>query len=139
MATGKTISKEITVNATPANVWQVFINPAVTRQMGGEYVSDWKAGGTIGWKGNDGHMLTRGTILQVEPGKILQHNLADMADKDVILSVVTYKFIDHHTSTVLRATEQLNYDVSDTQFEEIGEGWDAALSAVKEIAERLAG
>ncbi|MGH7491226.1 MAG: hypothetical protein ACREOO_02400 [bacterium] len=34
------LEKSIVIHAAAARVWEVFTNPAVTRQMGGEYVSD---------------------------------------------------------------------------------------------------
>lgn len=45
------VEKTIVINATPENVWRVFTDPSITQQMGGEYMSDWKVGSTLGWKG----------------------------------------------------------------------------------------
>src|ERR1700749_1974679 len=81
-----TINKSIKINATPANVWRVFTEPAVTRQMGGEYVS--------GWKGANGTMLTNGTILQIEPKHLLKHDLFDAGNKTLVTSVITYTLIE---------------------------------------------
>ena len=81
------IKKSIEVQASPEKVWRVFTDPAVTRQMGGEYVTDWKAGSALGWKGGDGNMYTSGTILEIVPGKLLKHQLHSLSNKDVLLSV----------------------------------------------------
>src|ERR1700749_3387673 len=89
-----TINKSIKINATPANVWRVFTEPAVTRQMGGEYVSGWKAGSSFGWKGANGTMLTNGTILQIEPKHLLKHDLFDAGNKTLVTSVITYTLIE---------------------------------------------
>src|SRR5688572_13701194 len=85
------IEKTIEINAAPAKVWRVFTDPAVTKQMGGEYVTDWKAGSTFGWKGRDGKMHTSGIILDLEPEKLLKHNLSDMNDPGTLLSTITYE------------------------------------------------
>ena len=74
------VEKSIEINAPASKVWQVFTDPAITRQIGGEYVSDWKVGSSFGWKGLDGKMVTNGTILKIEPEKLLQHNLLTLLD-----------------------------------------------------------
>lgn len=137
MEMNKVIQNEIEVNATADKVWHVFINPAVSRAMGGEYVSSWSVGGPIGWKGKDGKMYTRGSILQIDPGKMLKHDLRQMDDTNALLSVITYKFTESNGTTVVSASEELNYPVDDGQLEDLTDGWDFALMAVKEIAEKL--
>ncbi|MGN7721930.1 SRPBCC family protein [Chitinophaga sp. 22620] len=131
------IEKTIDINATPANVWRVFTDPAVTRQMGGEYVSGWKPGSEFGWKGKDGTMLTRGIILELAPAKLLKHNLSGPGDPGALLSTITYEFIENGGGTMLSATEELHYETTEEQFSEAAEGWDYALQAVKDIAEKL--
>jgi uncharacterized protein YndB with AHSA1/START domain len=133
----KTITKKITIESKPANVWHVFINPSITKAMGGEYVSDWKRGGTIGWKGKDGNMYTHGEILEINPANVLKHNLKDLNNPTQMLSVITYRFEEAGGSTILHAEEELNYNVTDEELEEISEGWDFALEAIKDIAEKL--
>ena len=75
--TKKTIEKTITINATAANVWRVFTDPVVTKQMGGRYKTDWKVGSAFGWEGNDGELYSHGKILQIQKNKLLQHNISD--------------------------------------------------------------
>lgn len=127
------IEKTIEINALPAKVWRVFTDPALTRQMGGEYVSDWKPGGAFGWKAPDGKMLTRGTVIDIIPGKLLKH---DLYDKDVRLSVITYELLPHQEATLISAKEELLYEVTDDQLQEAEEGWEIALRAVKDVAEK---
>src|SRR5687768_13920664 len=87
------VEKSIEINAPVSKVWRVFTDPVLTRQMGGEYVSDWKVGSSLRWKGPDGRMLTNGTILNIEPEKLLQHNLfsSDASSAGEITSVITYE------------------------------------------------
>jgi uncharacterized protein YndB with AHSA1/START domain len=137
METYQVISKEIEVNATADKVWHVFINPAVTRQMGGEYVSDWKVGGPIGWKGKDGKMYTHGTILQIEPAKLLKHDLRQLDGSNELLSVITYRFTESGATTLITASEELNYHADESQLDDMADGWEFALLAIKNIGEGL--
>lgn len=131
------IKKTIDINASTKKVWSVFTDPTITKQMGGEYVSDWKVGSSFGWKGKESSVYTNGKIIELEPGKLLKHSLLDLKDKDRLLSVITYEFIKNGDSTILSATEEINYEITDYLFKEANEGWDAALQLVKYVAEKL--
>jgi uncharacterized protein YndB with AHSA1/START domain len=131
------IEKAIDINAAPEKVWRVFTDPAVTRQMGGEYETAWTVGSSFGWKGKDGNLLTHGTILDISPAKLLKHNLFDSEARNKITSVITYRFVDKNEATTLLAKEELNYDLTEAQYQEASEGWNSALAAVKEIAEKI--
>jgi uncharacterized protein YndB with AHSA1/START domain len=102
--------------------------------MGGEYVSDWKVGGPFGFKGLDGKMLTNGTILKIEPEKLLQHRLFNSISS--VDSVITYELQEHNGSTTLHGHEEFTSSVTDQEYADAAEGWQAALLAVKELAER---
>jgi len=128
------VERSMEINAPVSKVWQVFTDSAITRQMGGEYVSDWKVGSTFGWRGPDGKMLTNGTLLQIEPEKILQHNLLD-ADSTII-SVITYELREENGLTTLHASENFTNPINDKEYADAVEGWDAALIALKEVAEK---
>ena len=130
------IEKTIDIQAPAGKVWRVFTDPLASRQMGGEYVSDWKTGSSFGWKGSNGNMYTNGIILQIETGRFLQHNLFGPDNKTVI-SVITYQLSENNTFTSLRAREDLFYGMTDNEYEEASQGWAFALNAVKEIAASL--
>jgi len=130
------IKKSITITASPHEVYRVFTDPKVTMLMGGHYVSTWKKGESLQWKGDDGKLYSHGIILELEPDKLLKHSLYDMKTKERITSYITYHFEDMGKYTILHAEEALTYDMRDDQFEEALEGWDMALDTVKEIAER---
>ena len=131
------IQKTITITASPQQVWRVFTDPSVTRKMGGEYISTWKVGDSLGWQGDDGKMSTYGIILEIEPNQLLKHNLFDLKTKSRLTSTITYRLEDKGKYTIFHAEEELAYDMRDDQFEEALEGWDLALESVKEIAEKL--
>jgi uncharacterized protein YndB with AHSA1/START domain len=131
------IEKTISINASTKKVWSVFTDPGVTRKMGGEYVSEWKVGSSFGWKGKNSGLYTNGIILELEPGKLLKHSLLDLNDKDRMLSVITYKFEKNGAGTILSAREEINYEMTDHQFKEASEGWNAALQLLKYVAEQI--
>jgi uncharacterized protein YndB with AHSA1/START domain len=129
------VDKTIEIHAPASKVWRVFTDPELTRQMGGEYVSDWKVGSSFGFKGLDGKMLTNGTILKIEPEKLLQHKLFNSISS--IDSVITYELQQHDGDTTLYSREEFTSPVSDKEYADIVEGWNAALLAVKELAENI--
>lgn len=132
------ISKRVDIKATSDKVWRVFIDPVITRQIGGEYSTDWKIGSPFGWLGNNGKMYTNGTILKLIPEALLQHNLFDPENKTQIMSVITYRLRPSSDGkTLLIAHEDLKYEMTDQEYEAASEGWDGALKALKETAEKL--
>ena len=135
LLSNRLIKKSITISAPPHQVWRVFTDAAVTRKMEGQYVSTWKVGESLGWKGEDGKMYTYGIILEMVEDQLLKHNLYDLKTKTRVTSVITYTFENKESYTILHAEEELTFDMRDDQFEEALEGWDMALATVKEIAE----
>ena len=130
------IEKKIEISAPPDKVWRVFIDPVITKQLGGEYVTDWKVGSSFRWKATDGKMYTNGTILELEPAHLLKHNLFS-GDNPSVISVITYTFRGNGETTTLFAREDLAYEPSDKEYEEASEGWDSALLGVKQTAEKI--
>ena len=130
----RSVQRSIQINATASKVWQVFTDPVITRQMGGEYVSDWKVGSTFGWKASDGKMLTHGTILQIEPEKLLKHNLVN--PDDTVISEITYDLRQQNGRTILHARENFANPINDKEYVDAVDGWDAALVALRELAQK---
>jgi len=133
----KHIEKKILIHAKPENVWRVFTDPVVTKKMGGTYITDWKEGGTLSWKGEDGKIYTHGIILQIEKPILLKHSLLDLETKSNVSSVITYTLEKNGDYTEMHATEDLTYPMDDEEFDNALEGWDMALDMVKSIAEKL--
>ena len=131
------IEKIIEINTTPKKLWRAFTDPAITRQMGGEYVTDWQVGSSFSWKSIDGNIYSNGIITQLIPEKILQQNLFNTDDEARILSVITYEFKDNGGSTTLFAREDLPIEMTADEFKNASEGWDFALNTLKETAEGL--
>lgn len=131
------IRKSIRIVATPDKIWSIFTVPEVTKQMGGEYLSGWKPGNAINWRSANGSILTHGTILEIQDQRLLRHNLADLNDHNKILSEISYELLTDGNETLLNAEEKLMYETTDEQYADTSAGWDAALNALKNIAERL--
>ncbi|MDQ3004500.1 MAG: SRPBCC domain-containing protein [Chloroflexota bacterium] len=130
----RSVQRSIEINAPASKVWQVFTDPLTTRQMGGEYVSDWKVGSAFGWKAPDGKMLTNGTILEIDPERLLKHNLLN--PDATVISVITSELRGQNVRTILHASEHFMNPVNDKEYAEAVEGWDAALISLKAVAEK---
>ena len=130
------IEAAIDINTSADKVWRVFTDPSVSRQMGGAYITDWQKGSTISWQGLDGTLYTNGTILDIRPGKLLQHNLYG-TDGLSVLSVITYTFETHKAHTTLSAREVLSKAVPTEEYVNMLEGWHTALELLKSLAEKL--
>ena len=116
-------------------VWRVFTDPKVSRRLGGHYVTDWKKGSSLQWKGDDGKMYTYGIILDIETEKLLKHNLLDKRTKSRVNSIITYRLESTEGQTLLHAEEELTFPMRDEDFDDALEGWDMVLESIKSIAE----
>jgi uncharacterized protein YndB with AHSA1/START domain len=132
------LERSIEINAPASKVWRVFTDPVLTRQMGGEYVTNWKVGSSFGWRRLDGQMLTNGSILKIEAEKLLQHELFDASapSAKAVQSVITYELREHDTVTTLLAREEFSNPITDAEYADAMGGWEAALLGLKEIAEK---
>jgi uncharacterized protein YndB with AHSA1/START domain len=128
------IEKSIEIHAPVSRVWRVFTDPALTRQMGGEYVSDWEVGSSFRWKGMDVTVLTQGKIMKIEAEKLLQHTLLNSVG--ATNSVITYELEEQDGVTTLRAHEDFTNPINEDEHRDASEGWDAALLALRDVAER---
>jgi uncharacterized protein YndB with AHSA1/START domain len=132
------LERSIEINVPASKVWRVFADPVLTRQMGGEYATDWQVGSSFGWRGLDGQMLTDGSILKIEAEKLLQHELFDASapSAKTVQSVITYELREHETSTTLFAREEFSSPITDAEYADAMDGWGAALLALKDVAEK---
>jgi len=131
------IEKQIEIAAPAAVVWRVFTDPTLSRKMGGEYVTDWEAGSTIGWKDESGKMRSQGKILKIETGKLLKHNLfKDVDGVSTLTSVITYELRARQDGkTTLSARESFAEAQKDKDFADADLALDAALAKLKAVAE----
>lgn len=130
------IERSIEINAPVEKVWSVFTDAEVTREIGGEYVTDWKVGSSFGWKGLDGNMYTQGNLLEFETNKLLKHNLTKPGE-ETVASIITYELVPSSDNTILNAREELTYSMDEEEMNGALEGWDFALMSVKDAAENI--
>ncbi len=131
------IDKTIEINVSPDKVWRVFTDPSITKLMGGEYVSNWQIGSSFGWKGTNGVVYTNGVILKLKHESLLQHSLLDLKDSTRVISIITYELRGSDATTTLKAHEDLFREINDEEYKDALIGWDVALNALKQVAEKL--
>lgn len=77
------IKEEILFNSTIEKVWDLLINPAMTKQymFGCEVISDWTIGSPVYWKGktedNQEVVYVKGEVLEFEKGKKVVTSMID--------------------------------------------------------------
>ena len=131
------IRQLIHIDAPVADVWTIFVNPVITRQLGGEYISDWNEGSMIQWKDQSGVLQTKGTIIRIVPQKLLIIRLEDMHLAGEILSTITYEFEDHDSFTKLAVEETIHYQINNEEYHDACQGWKEALFQIAEVAEKI--
>ncbi len=129
------INLSVVIPAPALQVWRMFNDPAFTREMGGEYVSDWKVGSHLCWMGPEGVMFTDGRILKIVPGKLLQHTLFHPDSNEELMATITYELTELNGKTTVKIVEQFADPITDDEYEDSLGGWEAALDAVKELLE----
>ena len=133
------INKTVEIKAPVSKVWKLFTDPVLTRQMGGEYVSDWQVGSSFSWKGLDGKLYTNSAIVNIIPEKLLRHNnfkLEDTERKGEIISIITYEFKEENRKTTISTTEDFPEPLSDELYSDLSNGWNIVLMEIKQMAEK---
>jgi uncharacterized protein YndB with AHSA1/START domain len=144
------LKSKISIQAPPARVWDVLVNPEHTKKymFGCEALSDWKVGSPLLWKGVfEGQELVavKGEIVKIEPGKLLSYTTIDpnttaYADIPENYLTVTYELEPQNGGTVLTVTQGDFATVADGQqrYDEVndgGQGWDPLVAEIKKVAE----
>lgn len=136
------VKKEIFINATISKVWFAIVNPEIIKQyfFGTQVESEWKVGSPIIFKGDwEGNKYRdKGTILAVEPEKILQYNywsgFSGLEDKAENYSLVTY-LLEKKDNGVLLILTQAGF-ANEQAMEHAVKGWDMVLGKMKELVEK---
>lgn len=136
-----TAHASISIQASPAKVWDALINPAVIKQymFGTEAVSDWKKGGTVvycgEWEGEP--YEDTGIILVIEPEKriVMDYSSSFSGDTDNPQNhrVLTYLLEAQDGQTVLTVTQDNN--PSEEAAVESTQSWQSILQTIKKLLE----
>lgn len=143
------VKNTITINASPAKVWDALVNPYKTKKymFGCETVSDWQKGSSLLWKGTyEGKemVFVKGDIIDIKPEKHLAYTTIDphsnIDDISENYLTVTYDLIAENNQTVLTVTQGDYTKVAEGErrYQEAynnGEGWNPILIAIKQLVE----
>lgn len=137
------LKKSITLNASPAKVWDALTNPAIVKQyfFNTNIISDWKKGGTIRWKGvwNDTAYEDKGNILDIIPEKLLEYNywsnFSGKPDVPENYSKQSYELIEENGKTILTLGQEDNF-TTEEQRKNAWQHWDMVINGLKEIVEK---
>jgi hypothetical protein len=65
---------------------------------------------------------TTGTILQIEPTKLIKYSLPDLENREELLSLINYQLSKQEGVTLLATKEELNYLADKKQLKEASDG-----------------
>ena len=131
----------ISVNASPAQVWEALTTPRLIKKylMGTDVSTDWKEGSKITYNGEyQGKKYhDKGIIKKVEPEKLLQStylsSMSGKEDKPENYNLVTYKLTKSGDTTVITLSQDNNS--SEKEKEHSIENWKMVLKKLKEVVE----
>jgi len=137
------IKHAITIDATPAKVWQALTDKELIRQymFGTETTCDWQKGSKLTYTGEyEGHKYNDGgEILEIEPEKILKHSywssMSGVEDIPENYAIVTYSITTGDNGTTL-TVEQEN-SPTERMHEGANKHWPMSLQSIKELVEKL--
>ena len=131
----------ISVNATPAQVWNALTTPELIKRylMGTDVTTNWKEGSTITYSGEyEGKKYhDKGIIRKIVPEKILQStylsSMSGKEDKPENYNLVTYKIDIRDKQTILTLSQD-NIS-SEKEREHSIENWKMVLGKLKQVVE----
>lgn len=145
MSKSMIIKEEVFFKANPSKVWNLLINPEMTKQymFGCEVLSDWKIGNQILWNGKteNGEEITyvKGKVVEYEQGKKVTSTMFDpnLGIPDVPRNYVnlTYEVIriENGCKLIITQGDFQNADNAEKRFEESRQGWKMVIPIMKRI------
>jgi uncharacterized protein YndB with AHSA1/START domain len=137
------VKKKVAINAEPSIVWDALTNPEKTKEyfFNCEVFSDWKVGSPITFKGKIfvvKKIEMNGTILEIEPKKLLKYNLInDDGNDSPSSSTVTDELTYENGITTLSITDDVGKgEGAEDRYEKSIKGWDKVLKGLKELVEK---
>lgn len=136
-------SRTITINASPAKTWQTLTDLDLMKQWMFEteinIITDWKVGGPILISGqlHRTKFENTGTVLQFEPGKLLQYtqlnSLSKLPDRPESYSIFTFRLVPRENQTTLTLT--LQQFPTETIYKHLVFYWRVALEQLRRHSE----
>jgi uncharacterized protein YndB with AHSA1/START domain len=133
---------EVKINAKTDKVWEALTTPSIIKQylFGTETISDWKEGSRITFKGvwEGKEYIDGGTILKIEPEKILQYtywsSMSGTEDIPENYATITFEISIDGNATLLTLTN--DNCKTEKMRDHLAENWKAVLNGLKEIVEK---
>lgn len=136
------IKKQIRIAATQEKVWNVLVDPAMTKQWANEFSegayveTDWQKDSEVVWKDKDGNVGTRGKVVMNEAPSKLQLLFYDDATADAATPLGTYA--ENYTVSTKDGETLLTIEAGPLTFAEAESFsllWEKGLQKMKELAE----
>lgn len=142
MSKGYEANATITIEASPARVWDALTNPAIIREylFGTEVISDWKVGGEMIYRGEwqGKRYEDKGTILELVPEKrfvsTFWSSMSGVPDLPENYNTVTWELSPADGGTHLSLTQD-NNPTEESATHSTG-NWKVVLETMKSILER---
>ena len=145
----KQIKKNIDIQASKENVWEVLLNDSFTRIWYAEFSegshadTDWHVGSKAVFKDHSGSGIV-GTIIANEPAKLLSIEYNGFVNKGVeeyegriAESVKGARETYHLSENDGFVTVAIECDMDETMFDTMSAAWEKALSKIKSLSENL--
>ena len=142
MANKLTATVDVDIAASSARVWKALTDPAEIKQwmFGTNASSTWQKGASLTyageWEGK--HYTDKGTIIDIEPGKLLHttyySSMSGKEDKPENYANVIYTLTEEDDKTKLTITQD-NIDTEEAKQHSIS-NWQMVLQTLKELAEK---
>lgn len=137
------LSKNITINASPSKVWKVLTTPELIKEFlyGTETITDWKVGSEIIFQGEyNGHSYKdHGVIVENIPNEKITYSywsgFSGLADSPENYMAITYTFDQLDKGKTEFTWTQKGF-ASEEGMNHSKEGMTALLDQIKVIAER---
>lgn len=142
MNTSLIAQASITINASPAKVWEALTSPDMIKQylFGTQAISDWKVGSSITYKGvwEGKHYEDKGMVLEVIPEKLLVStywsSMSGVPDIPENYKKVTYELTPaEEGATTLTVTQDNNVTEESKAHSE--SNWKMVLDGLKKVVE----
>jgi uncharacterized protein YndB with AHSA1/START domain len=136
-----TAHSSITINATPARVWEALTTPSIIKLyfFGTDVITDWKVGGPLIYRGEwqGKHYEDKGTILKFEPEQLLVTThwspLSGAPESPENSHVVSYELDPADGKTRITITQTNNK--SEKEAAHSAENWTMILEGLKQLLE----
>ena len=136
------VKKDILIQGSPSAVWDALTNPEKTKEyfFNCEVLSDWEVGSQITFKGRVflfKKIELEGTILDIEPGRLLKYTLHNNDDyRESSFSTITDELTIENGAVRLAVTDDVGQGQgAEERYQRSVKGWDKVLKGLKELVE----